>query len=148
MKQAVYEQYKDEINLIKKTNELETIEEAIDVFIEVVNTVEDCVFVNIPKARLFIKEREWGHVCWKGKTTNHQEISDFIDSKLDSEELREFESKLEDTSLIDFNIYTYRFKEKMTFTAISKKLDISTARISESLNSVSLAIQIYFNIVD
>lgn len=58
MKQAVYEQYKDEINLIKKTNELETIEEAIDVFIEVVNTVEDCVFVNIPKARLFIKERE------------------------------------------------------------------------------------------
>ena len=87
-------------------------------------------------------------MCWKGKNTNHQEISDFIDSKLDSEELREFESKLEDTSLIDFNIYTYRFKGKMTFTAISKKLDISTARISESLNSVSLAIQVYFNIVD
>lgn len=58
VKQEVYEQYKDEINLIKKTNKLETIEEAIDVFIEVVNTVEDCIFVNIPKARLFIKERK------------------------------------------------------------------------------------------
>ena len=58
MKEAVYEKYKEEINLIKRTNELDTIEEAIDVFIKAVMTVEDCIFVNIPKARLFIKERE------------------------------------------------------------------------------------------
>ena len=56
MKKAVYEKYEHVINLIKKTNELDTIDEAIEVFIEAVNTAEDCVFVNIPKARTFLKE--------------------------------------------------------------------------------------------
>ena len=87
-------------------------------------------------------------MCWKGKQSNHQEISDFIDSNLNSESLREFESKLENTSLLDYSIYVCRFKQKKTFTMIQKELDISTARISESLNSINLAIQIYFNIVD
>ncbi len=87
-------------------------------------------------------------MCWKGKQSNHQEISDFIDSNLNSESLREFESKLENTSLLDYSIYVCRFKQKKTFIMIQKELDISTARISESLNSINLAIQIYFNIVD
>ena len=88
-------------------------------------------------------------MCWKGKNSNYQEIQDFIDSHEDTEELKEFETKLENISLLDYNVYICRFKEKCTFTAISRKLDIdSTARISESLNAISLAIQIYFDIVD
>lgn len=57
LKKCVYEKYKDECELIKKTNGLNT-EEAIDVFIDTVKNVEDCIFVNICKAKQFIKERE------------------------------------------------------------------------------------------
>ena len=57
LKKSVYEKYKDECELIKKTNKIET-EEAIDIFIETVKTVEECIFVNIPRAKAFIKERE------------------------------------------------------------------------------------------
>lgn len=57
LKRCVYEKYKDECELIKKTNKIET-EEAVEIFIETVKNVEECIFVNIPKARRFIKERE------------------------------------------------------------------------------------------
>ena len=46
----VYEEYTTEINLISKTNNLST-KEAVRLFIETVNTVEDCIFINIPKVR-------------------------------------------------------------------------------------------------
>ena len=83
-------------------------------------------------------------MCWKGRQSNYQEISDFIDSNKDNIELLKFEEKLADISLLDYQIYNYRFKEKMTFASISVKLNISTARISESLNSISLLIQMCF----
>lgn len=51
----VYEEYTTEIDLISKTNNLSTTE-AVRLFIETVNTVEDCIFVNIPKVRKRIAE--------------------------------------------------------------------------------------------
>lgn len=50
----VYQEYQVECNLIKHTNNLDTIEEAVRLFIDTVNSVEDCIFINIPKARKFI----------------------------------------------------------------------------------------------
>lgn len=88
-------------------------------------------------------------MCWKGKKTNHQEIYDFIEKNINNDELKEFETRLENISLLDHSVYVYRFKEDMTFAEIAKKLKVdSTARVAESLTAISLAIQIYFNIVD
>ena len=50
----VYLKYETECNLIKRTNNLDTIEEAVRLFIDTVNSVEDCIFVNIPKAKEYI----------------------------------------------------------------------------------------------
>lgn len=50
----VYQEYQAECNLIKHTNNLDTIEEAVQLFIDAVNSVEDCIFINIPKARKYI----------------------------------------------------------------------------------------------
>ena len=51
----VYDEYTTEIDLISKTNNLSTTE-AVRLFIETVNTVEDCIFINIPKVRKRIAE--------------------------------------------------------------------------------------------
>jgi hypothetical protein len=89
------------------------------------------------------------HVCWKGKQTNFQEICDFIGKNTDNEKLKEFEAKLKEISLFDYNVYVYRYKERMTFAKIADKLSLdSTARVAESLNATSLSIQIFFDLVD
>lgn len=51
----VYVEYTTEIDMISKTNNLSTTE-AVRLFIETVNTVEDCIFVNIPEVRKRIAE--------------------------------------------------------------------------------------------
>ena len=52
-------------------------------------------------------------MCWKGKASNYQEIYDFIDKKVDNEKLKEFEERLENTSLLDYNVYICRFKKRI-----------------------------------
>ena len=46
----VYLEYTAEIDLISKTNNIDT-KKAVRLFIDTVNTVEDCIFINIPEAR-------------------------------------------------------------------------------------------------
>lgn len=46
----VYLEYTTEIDLISKTNNIDT-KKAVRLFIDTVNTVEDCIFINIPEAR-------------------------------------------------------------------------------------------------
>lgn len=46
----VYEEYTTEIDLISKTNNIDT-KKAVRLFIETVNSVEDCIFINIPEVR-------------------------------------------------------------------------------------------------
>ena len=87
-------------------------------------------------------------MCWKGKASNFKEISDYIELNKGSEMLQKFEDKLADTSMLDYKVYEYRFKDKMTFFQISQKLGgMPTAYISKSLDSISLAFQIFFDIV-
>lgn len=83
-------------------------------------------------------------MCWKGKQTNYQDIYDFIDNN--SDKLKEFEDRLADTSLINYNVYICRFRKRMTFAEISKKLDIPTNRITVLISEVALAFEMFFDI--
>ena len=51
----VYVEYTTEIDMISNNNNLST-KEAVRLFIETVSTVEDCIFINIPKVRKRIAE--------------------------------------------------------------------------------------------
>lgn len=85
-------------------------------------------------------------MCWKGKNTNFQEISDFVNSHEDSEELKEFEKRLIDASFVEYKIYLLRFKQNKTFYQISEEMDgMPTPYISKSLESIALAFQIFFS---
>ena len=85
-------------------------------------------------------------MCWKGKQTNYQDIYDFIDTQIDNERLKEFEERLENTSLLDYNVYVCRFKKRMTFAETSKKIDIPTNRVNDVVANIALAFEIYFDI--
>ena len=85
-------------------------------------------------------------MCWKGKASNYQEIYDFIDEKADSEKLKEFEERLENTSLLDYNVYICRFKKRMTFAETSRQIDIPTNRVGDIVANIALAFEIFFNI--
>lgn len=85
-------------------------------------------------------------MCWKGKTSNYQDIYDFIDEQVDCEKMKEFEERLENTSLLDYNVYICRFKKRMTFAEISKKIDIPTNRVADLVANIALAFEIFFNI--
>lgn len=51
----VYLEYTTEIELISKTNNIDA-KTAVRLFIDTVNTVEDCIFINIPEVRKRIAE--------------------------------------------------------------------------------------------
>lgn len=85
-------------------------------------------------------------MCWKGRETNYQEIYDYIDNNPDEEKLKKFEAKLADTSLLDYNVYVCRFKKRMTFAETSRKIDIPTNRVGDSVASIALAFEIFFDI--
>lgn len=87
-------------------------------------------------------------MCWKGRTSNYEEVLEYIKNSSE-EKLKEFETKLHNASVLNYNVYICRYKKDMTFAEISKKLKLdSTARVSESLNAIHLAAQIFFDIVD
>lgn len=86
-------------------------------------------------------------MCWKGKNTNYQDIYDFIDNNADDEKLKEFEAKLEEISLLDYNVYVCRFKKRMTYAETSKKLDdIGTNRVNDCVAGIALAFQMFIDI--
>lgn len=85
-------------------------------------------------------------MCWKGKRSNYQEIYDFIDNNIDNEKIKEFEAKLEETSLLDYNVYVCRFKKRMTFAETANILDIGTNRVNDCVAGIALAFQMFFDI--
>ncbi len=85
-------------------------------------------------------------MCWKGSNTNYQEIYDFIDENIENEKLKEFESRLENTSIVNFNVYQYRFKQRMTFAKVAEKVGIPTNRVNDLVAEVALAFEIFFDI--
>ena len=85
-------------------------------------------------------------MCWKGKQTIYQDIYDFIDDNPDNEKLKEFEERLADISLINYNAYIYRFKKRMTFAEIAKRLDVETHRVTTLISEVALAFEMFFDV--
>ena len=52
---TVYIEYTTEIEMISKANNID-IKTAVRLFIDTVNTVDDCIFINIPEVRKRIAE--------------------------------------------------------------------------------------------
>ena len=70
---------------------------------------------------------------WSGKTTQYQDIIDYIRFNPLNDRIKSFEEKLQDQDNLSYLIYKYRFKDLLTFKEISEKLKIETNRISEWL---------------
>lgn len=83
---------------------------------------------------------------WKGKSSKYNDIDDFIKYHSLDTKLIEFENKIKEQDDLDYLIYKYRFKDNLTFTEISDKLDISNPRIVEKLDKISFALRLYCGI--
>lgn len=79
------------------------------------------------------------------KPTGQSKYSD-IDAYIKYNEvnprLMDFEDNLRRRDRILFLIYKYRFREKLSFSEISDRLEIDNARIVEKLDQIALAIRI------
>ena len=81
---------------------------------------------------------------WKSQgDSKYSDIEEYVKYNYMSTELMDFEDNLKRRDDLLYLIYKYRFKDHLTFAEISDKLDgMSTARITEYLNQVALAIRI------
>ena len=81
---------------------------------------------------------------WKGRNTNYYDIEEFIKYNEYDTRLLEFENKLKDQPGIEYLLYKYRFKQGLSYSQISEKLDnLDTPRIAEKLEKIAFAIRIY-----
>ena len=83
---------------------------------------------------------------WKGKDTKYSDIEEYIKYNAMETKLIEFEDKLKKQDNLTFLIYKYRFKDKMTFSQISERLDLENPRIVEKLEQIAFSFRIYFGI--
>ena len=85
---------------------------------------------------------------WKPKDeSKYKDIEQFVDYNLTNTKLIEFEENLKKADDVLYLIYKYRFKEKMSFSEISKRLkDMENVRIVEKLDQIALAIRIHCGI--
>ena len=84
---------------------------------------------------------------WKGTNTKYADIEEYIKYNAMETKLIEFESKLKNQDNLTFLIYKYRFKDKMTFSEISERLDhLENPRIVEKLEQIAFSFRIYFGI--
>lgn len=83
---------------------------------------------------------------WKGKNSKYNDIDEFVKYNSLDTRLIEFENKIKEQDNLDYLIYKYRFKDKLTFEDISEKLDIQTNRITEKLDRLAFALRLYCGI--
>lgn len=83
---------------------------------------------------------------WKGKSTKYQDIIDYIKYHPLSDELVKFEENIRKQDDLAYLIYKYRFKEELSFSQISERLQMDTQRITEQLEKVAFAIRLYCKI--
>lgn len=83
---------------------------------------------------------------WKGSNSNYSDIEEYIKYNSMNDKLIEYEKKLQEQDKLLFLLYKYRFKERMTFSQISEKLDLENPRIVEKLNTIAFSIRIYCGI--
>lgn len=83
---------------------------------------------------------------WKGRNTKYNDIEEYIKYNSMSTKLIEYEEKLKDKDNLTYLIYKYRFKDKMTFSQISERLDLENPRIVEKLEQIAFSFRIFFGI--
>lgn len=80
---------------------------------------------------------------WKpANESKYKDIEEYIKYNEFNNNLLDFEEALKRRDNLLYLIYKYRFKDKMTFTEMSEKLDMENPRIVEKLNQIALAIRI------
>lgn len=85
-------------------------------------------------------------LMWKGKDTKYADIEEYIKYNSMETKLIEYEEKLRNQDNLTYLIYKYRFKDKMTFSQISERLDLENPRIVEKLEQIAFSFRIYFGI--
>lgn len=83
---------------------------------------------------------------WSGKSSKYQDIFDFIKYNPFNKKLLDFENALKEQDNLSYLIYKYRFKDRLTFEEISKKLDIDNPRISEIQDNIAFAFRVTMQI--
>ena len=83
---------------------------------------------------------------WKGKETKYADIEEYIKYNSMETKLIEYEEKLKNKDNLTYLIYKYRFKDKMTFSQMSERLDLENPRIVEKLEQIAFSFRIYFGI--
>lgn len=83
---------------------------------------------------------------WKGKETKYADIEEYIKYNSMETKLIEYENKLKNKDNLTYLIYKYRFKDKMTFSQMSERLDLENPRIVEKLEQIAFSFRIYFGI--
>ena len=85
-------------------------------------------------------------LMWKGRETKYADIEEYIKYNSMETKLIEYEEKLKDKDNLTYLIYKYRFKDKMTFSQISERLDLENPRIVEKLEQIAFSFRIFFGI--
>ena len=83
---------------------------------------------------------------WSGKSSKYQDIFDFIKYNPYNKKLLDFEKALSEQDNLSYLIYKYRFKDKLTFEEISKRLDLDNPRISVIQDNIAFAFRITMQI--
>lgn len=84
---------------------------------------------------------------WKpANQSNYKDIEEYIKYNEFSNDLLDFEEALKRRDNLLYLIYKYKFKDKMTFSEMSEKLEMENPRIAEKLNQIALAIRIHCGI--
>ena len=76
----------------------------------------------------------------------YADVEEYIEYHFLDEKLLDLEEKIKRQDNLDYLIYKYRFKDKLTFSEISEKLNIDNPRIAERLNKIAFAIRLYCGI--
>ena len=85
-------------------------------------------------------------LLWKGRETKYSDIDEYIKYNSMETKLIEYEEKLKNQDNLTYLIYKYRFKDKMTFSQMSERLDLENPRIVEKLEQIAFSFRIYFSI--
>lgn len=83
---------------------------------------------------------------WKGKDTKYADIDEYIKYNSMETKLIEYEDKLRKQDNLTYLIYKYRFKDKMTFSQMTERLDMDNPRIAEKLEKIAFSFRIFFGI--
>lgn len=85
---------------------------------------------------------------WKnGSDSKYKDIDEFVKYNLTNKSLLDFEENLKRRDDVLYIIYKYRFRDNMSFSEISEKLDnMENVRIVEKLDQIALAIRIHCGI--